>query len=93
MELGGWRGGEGKGGSSTQLQVCLQVTVNCVERGLLLSRVRDELKLTIETYETLYESAIAYGLRKAIGVEQKKTDAERKFQELQQQNQQMSKRV
>jgi dynein light intermediate chain, axonemal len=38
-----------------------QITINCAERGLLLLRVRDEARMTISSYETLYESSIAYG--------------------------------
>ena len=43
-----------------------QVTINCAERGFLLVRVRDEIKMTIQAYQTLYESSIAYGMRKAL---------------------------
>ena len=41
-----------------------QITINCAERGLLLLRVRDEARMTIAAYCTLYESSIAYGIRK-----------------------------
>ena len=37
-------------------------------------RVRDEIKMTIQAYQTLYESSIAYGMRKALMAEQKKND-------------------
>jgi|TARA_B110000305_G_C19063275_1_gene458135 dynein light intermediate chain, axonemal len=43
-----------------------EVTINCAERGFLLVRVRDEIKMTIQAYQTLYESSIAYGMRKAL---------------------------
>lgn len=43
-----------------------QVTINCMERGLLLLRVRDEIMMTIDAYETLYCSSIAFGIRKAL---------------------------
>ena len=33
-----------------------QVTINCAERGLLLLRIRDEMRMTIQAYQTLYES-------------------------------------
>lgn len=49
-----------------------QVTINCAERGLLLLRVRDEIRMTIAAYQTLYESSIAFGIRKALVAEQKK---------------------
>ena len=47
-----------------------QSTINCVERGLLMLRVRDELKMTLMAYQTLYESSIAFGIRKALKAEQ-----------------------
>ena len=33
-------------------------------------RVRDELKMTLMAYQTLYESGIAFGIRKALKAEQ-----------------------
>ncbi|RHY69981.1 hypothetical protein DYB30_011932 [Aphanomyces astaci] len=38
-----------------------QITINCAERGLLLLRVRVEIRMTIAAYQTLYESSIAFG--------------------------------
>ncbi|XP_069743060.1 33 kDa inner dynein arm light chain, axonemal-like isoform X2 [Narcine bancroftii] len=43
-----------------------QVTINCPERGLLLLRVRNEILMTFTAYETLYESSVAFGLKKAL---------------------------
>lgn len=51
-----------------------QTTINCAERGFLLVRVRDEVKMTILAYQTLYESSIAYGMRKAMQAEQAKAE-------------------
>ena len=51
-----------------------QITINCAERGFLLVRVRDEIKMTIQAYQTLYESSIAYGMRKALMAEQRKNE-------------------
>lgn len=51
-----------------------QITIQCLERGFLLVRVRDELRMTTEAYQALYESAIAYGMRKALLAEQRKND-------------------
>eukprot|EP00667_Euglena_gracilis_P022639 EG_transcript_25275 len=51
-----------------------QVTVNCAERGLLLLRIRDEIRMTIAAYKTLYESSVAFGMRKALQAEQGKAD-------------------
>ena len=59
-----------------------QVTINCAERGLLLLRVRDEIRMTIAAYQTLYESSIAFGMRKALMAEQKKAEIEAKIKTL-----------
>jgi len=48
--------------------------VNCAERGLLLLRVRDEIRMTVAAYQALYESSIAFGMRKALMAEQKKSE-------------------
>jgi len=37
-------------------------------------RVRYEIKMTIQAYQTLYESSIAYGMRKALQAEQSKAE-------------------
>jgi len=59
-----------------------QVTINCQERGLLLLRIRDEIRMSIAAYQTLYESSVAFGMRKALQEEQGKTDMETKIKEL-----------
>lgn len=55
-----------------------QVTINCAERGVLLLRVRDEIRMTISAYQTLYESSVAFGMRKALQAEQGKSDMEKR---------------
>ena len=54
------------------------MTINCAERGLLLLRVRDEIRMTIAAYQTLYESSVAFGMRKALQAEQGKAEMEKK---------------
>ena len=49
----------------------------------MLVRVRDEIKMTIQAYQTLYESSIAYGMRKALQAEQSKAEMLLKIQNLQ----------
>ena len=46
-----------------------QITINCIERGFLLVRTKGEIKKSISAYQNLYESNIAYGLRKALQAE------------------------
>ena len=55
------------------------MTIDCPERGLLLMRVRDELKMTIAAYQTLYKSSVAFGMRKQIQAEKGKSELEERI--------------
>ena len=70
-----------------------QVTVNCAERGLLVLRVRDEIRMTIAAYQTLYESSIAFGMRKALMAEQRKAEMETLIKTLEGETQDLEKQV
>ncbi|KAM3873240.1 axonemal dynein light intermediate polypeptide 1-like [Diretmus argenteus] len=70
-----------------------QETINCAERGLLLLRVRDEIRNTIATYQTLYESAVAYGMRKALQAEEDTFDMEQRISDLEKEKQELKKQV
>lgn len=59
-----------------------QVTIICAERGLLLLRVRDEVRMTICAYQSLYESSIAFGMRKALQAEQRRNQHNKKMKAL-----------
>ena len=59
-----------------------QVTIECPERGLLLLRVRDENKMTIALYQTLYDSAILFGIRKKLQAESGKEELKKRLEEL-----------
>ncbi|KAM3132994.1 hypothetical protein pb186bvf_014850 [Paramecium bursaria] len=65
-------------------EIIRQVTINCPERGLLLMRVRDELKMTIAAYQTLYNASVTFGMRKQLQSEQGKSDLEDKITALEQ---------
>ncbi|XP_076307326.1 putative inner dynein arm light chain, axonemal Dnali1 [Tachypleus tridentatus] len=70
-----------------------QVTINCAERGLLLLRVRDEIRMTMAAYQTLYESSIAFGVRKALQAEQGKQETEGTVERLQAEKLELSKQL
>lgn len=59
-----------------------QVTIECAERGLLLLRVRDEISMTLSAYQTLYQSSVAFGMRKALQAEQGKHEMLEKIDSL-----------
>ena len=63
-------------------EIIRQVTIECPERGLLLLRVRDEIKMSIASYQTLYESAILFGIRKQLQAEAGKEELKKKKEEL-----------
>ena len=55
-----------------------QTAINSGERGLLLLRVRDEIRMVMASYQSLYESSIAFGLRKALLAEQRRAELQAK---------------
>ncbi len=55
--------------SQTFDELIRQVAIDCPERGLLLMRVRDERKMTLAAYETVFQSAVSYGLQKVVETE------------------------
>eukprot|EP01107_Rhizomastix_libera_P006425 TRINITY_DN20565_c0_g1_i1.p1 TRINITY_DN20565_c0_g1~~TRINITY_DN20565_c0_g1_i1.p1 ORF type:complete len:231 (+),score=62.20 TRINITY_DN20565_c0_g1_i1:24-716(+) len=69
------------------------VTLNCLERGILLTRVRDEIRTSISAYQTLYESSIAFGIRKALEAEQGKAELEAKYEAEQRKTQDLERQV
>ncbi|XP_074663527.1 axonemal dynein light intermediate polypeptide 1 [Strix aluco] len=70
-----------------------EVTINCAERGLLLLRVRDEIQMTIAAYQTLYESSVAFGMRKALQAEEGKSNMEKRIAELEEEKRELERQV
>lgn len=66
-----------------------EVACECPERGLLLLRVRDELRLSIEAYQVLYHNSIAYGRKKAVQAEAGIVDLEAEILRLELQREQL----
>ena len=69
------------------------MTINCAERGLLLLRVRDEIRMTIAAYQTLYESSIAFGMRKALMSEQRRGEMKEEIRKLTQDRSDLQRQV
>ena len=66
-------------------ELICQVTLDGPERGLLLLRVRDEIRMTIDAYKTLYDSSVTFGVRKQLQAEQGMTELEQQIAELEEQ--------
>jgi dynein light intermediate chain len=62
-----------------------QITIDCPERGLLLMRIRDEIRMTIAAYQTLYQSSVTFGTRKQLQSEEGKAELEQRVSELEKQ--------
>jgi dynein light intermediate chain len=74
-------------------EIIRQVTTECPERGLLLLRVRDEIRMTIASYQTLYESSILFGIRKQLQAESGKEELKNRLKDLEKQKVDLSNRV
>lgn len=70
-----------------------QITINCTERGLLLLRVRDEIRTAIQSYQTLYESSIAFGMRRALQSEQTKVEMKATIKQLEAETKDLERQV
>ena len=67
-------------------EIIRQVTIDNPERGLLLLKVRDEIKMSIASYQILYESAILYGIRKQLQAEDAKLELKKELEEKEKKN-------
>ena len=63
-----------------------QITINWAERRFLLARVKEEVKMTIQAYQTLFESSIAFGMRKTLQAEQRTAEMNIKIDKLEVEN-------
>jgi len=59
-----------------------QVAIESSERGLLMQRVRDEVRMTLASYQTLYQSSITFGTRKTLQAEQANSGLSERIEEL-----------
>ena len=67
---------------TTDNEVKELVTLSEPERGLLLLRMRDEIKMTISAYQTLYQSSVTFAMRKQLQAEHGKADLEKRIADL-----------
>ncbi|KAJ3597329.1 hypothetical protein NHX12_000857 [Muraenolepis orangiensis] len=70
-----------------------QVTINCAERGMQLLRVRDEIRMTVAAYQTVVESSMAFGSRKALQAQQGQAGKENQISDLEREKQDLERQV
>lgn len=59
-----------------------QVLISYKKRGLILACIRDQINLTINCYKNLYESSIAFGIRKAVQADKMKGEMKTNIENL-----------
>ena len=69
------------------------MTISSPERGLLLLRLRDELRLSIAAYQSLYAASITFGQRKAQQAEMGREELSSRLQQSEEERQSISRQI
>ena len=59
-----------------------QVTINCLERGILMKLVKSEYENQMKSYQNLYQSSVAYGIRKWMIANKEKQDVNEQIKQI-----------
>ena len=70
-----------------------QVTINCLERGILMMLVKKENLQTIKVYQDLYQSSIAYGIRMGLMAEEEKKKLSERIEKVEEENEELEKDI
>lgn len=60
---------------------------------MLLLRVRDEIKMTIAAYQTLYQSSVTFAMRKQIQSEEGQASLDNKIKEYEERRQRQADKI
>ena len=66
-----------------------QVTINCLERGILMMLVKQESAMTMKAYQDLYQSSVAYGIRNGLVAEEEKKKLKEKIEKTDEKNEKL----
>jgi dynein light intermediate chain, axonemal len=64
-----------------------------VEQGYLLLRIRDEARLTMAAYQTLFESSVSFGMRRALIAEEEHPESKIKLVQVEKSKQDLEKEI
>ena len=70
-----------------------QVTINSLQRGELLNHVKDQMKETVNYYQKLYESSMAFAMRKVLREQKKRSKLVSRESKLQMDIEQLQKEI
>ncbi|OWA54912.1 33 kDa inner dynein arm light chain, axonemal [Hypsibius exemplaris] len=68
-------------------------TFDSPDRGLMFLRIRDEIRMTMAAYETLFDRGLAYGNRNALTYEQEKQGSEDQITEVEEVNMELERQI
>ena len=74
-------------------EIIRQVTINCLQRGDLLNTIKLEMNYEINYYRQLYESLIAFSLRKVLQEKKKKIMLENKRDKINKEIEELQKEI
>ena len=66
-----------------------QVTINCLERGILMMFIKQESMMTMKAYQELYQSSIAYGIRNGLIAEEENKKIKEKMEDYDEKNEKL----
>ena len=66
-----------------------QVTINCLERGILMMLVKQESAMTMKAYQDLCQSSVAYGIRNGLIAEEEKKKLKEKIEKADEKNEKL----
>ena len=64
-----------------------------MEQGYLLLRIRDEARLTMAAYQTLFESSVSFGMRRALIAEEEHSEAKNKLVQVEKSKQDLEREI
>ena len=74
-------------------EIIRQVTINCLQRGDILNTIKLEMNYEINYYRQLYESLIAFSLRKVLQEKKKKIMLENKRDKINKEIEELQKEI
>lgn len=70
-----------------------QITINCLQRGELLNHIKEQMKETIIYYQKLYESSMAFAMRKVLREQKKRKNLEYREHKLKMEIEELEKNI
>ena len=70
-----------------------QITIHCAAREYVLVRVRDEVRMFKGALQQLYDSSIAYGMKKALIADQEKSAMHDRIKALEKENKELTRHI